>query len=196
MTALVMIRHGPTAWNKDMRLQGLTDVPLSDEGREMVSNWRLPASTAGYRWVSSPLRRATETAILLGAADPRIEPRLTEMNYGNWEGRSLHELRQTLGEEMAANEARGVDFYPEGGETPRQVQERLTSWLAEVGKAGEPTLAISHHGVLRALYSLATGWNMVDALPEKFSWGAMHCFSVSTDGSVSVDRINVSLEPE
>ena len=194
MTPLAMIRHGPTAWNNDKRLQGHTDVPLSEEGREIVSRWQLPVSISGYRWVSSPLRRATETAFLLGAEHPHIEHRLTEMNYGNWEGRMLQELRQTLGDEMAENEARGIDFCPEGGEKPRQVQERLALWLHEVGQEGEPTLAVSHHGVLRALYSLATGWNMVDSLPEKFQWGAMHCFHVSSDGRVRVDRINVSIE--
>ena len=63
-----------------------------------------------------------------------------------------------------------------------------------MGQAAAPTVAVSHHGVLRALYSLATGWNMVDLLPEKFQWGAMHCFHVSSGGQVSVDRINVSIE--
>lgn len=194
MTPLAMIRHGPTAWNSEKRLQGRTDVPLSAEGRERVLSWRVPAELDAYRWVASPLSRAVETAKLLGARTPRIEPRLREMHYGDWEGRSLPELRESLGEVMAINEARGVDFQPDGGERPRDVQQRLTSWLSDLGEAEEPTVAVSHHGVLRALYSLATGWNMVDPLPEKFRWGAMHCFHVSSDGQVSVDRINVSIE--
>ena len=194
MTPLAMIRHGPTAWNSEKRLQGRTDVPLSAEGRERVLSWRVPPELDSYRWVASPLSRAVETAKLLGGQAPEIEPRLREMHYGNWEGRSLPELRESLGEVMAANEARGVDFQPDGGERPRDVQERLASWLADVGQAASPTVAVSHHGVLRALYSLATGWNMVDPLPEKFNWGAMHCFHVSNEGRVSVDRINVSIE--
>lgn len=194
MIPLAMIRHGPTAWNSEKRLQGHTDVPLSAEGRAVVSGWRVPAELEAYRWVSSPLSRATETAKLLSAKQPEIELRLTEMHYGDWEGRSLPELRQSLGKEMADNEARGLDFQPDGGERPREVQDRLRSWLAEVGQVAEPTVAVSHHGVLRALYSLATGWNMIDPLPEKFRWGAMHCFHVSDGGTVHLDRINVSIE--
>ena len=189
-----MIRHGPTAWNADKRLQGHTDVPLSDEGRKTVLSWRIPVELETYRWVASPLSRAIETAKLLGPGVPDIESRLREMHYGDWEGRKLPELRQSLGKVMAENEARGVDFHPDGGERPRDVQERLSSWLVDVGHGAAPTVAVSHHGVLRALYSLATGWNMVDSLPEKFQWGAMHCFHVSYDGRVSVDRINVSIE--
>jgi broad specificity phosphatase PhoE len=125
MTPLVLIRHGPTDWNADRRLQGHTDVPLSEEGRELVSSWRVPPPVDGYRWVSSPLQRASETAELLGARDPALEPRIIEMHFGEWEGRRLPDLRSELGEEMVRNEARGLDFQPEGGETPRQVQERL-----------------------------------------------------------------------
>jgi broad specificity phosphatase PhoE len=193
VTSLAMIRHGPTEWTKDKRLQGRTDIPLSDAGRELVSQWRIPPAPGQYRWVCSPLSRARETAELLGAKDLEIEPRLIEMNYGKWEGQRLKDLRETLGEEMAENEARGLDFLPEGGESPRNVQKRLTPWLAELASEGRPIVAVAHHGIIRALFSLATGWDMVGAPPEKFRWGAMNFFRIAEDGRVSVDRINVSI---
>jgi len=195
LTSLAMIRHGPTAWTQEKRLQGRTDIPLSDAGRETVSQWRIPPPLDHYSWVCSPLSRARETAELLGARDLEIEPRLTEMNYGKWEGSRLGDLRETLGGEMAENEARGLDFLPEGGEKPRDVQKRLTPWLLDVARNGHPIVAVSHHGIIRALFSLATGWDMVGAPPEKFRWGAMHLFHVEKDGRVSVDRINVSILP-
>ena len=195
MTRLVMIRHGPTAWTDEKRLQGHTDTHLSDEGREIVSRWQVPPPFDQFHWVCSPLHRAIETAVLLGAKDPEIEPRLKEMNYGNWEGSRLDDLRTTLGAVMAENEARGLDFHPEGGEKPRDVQGRLMLWLLEVARRGRPTVAVSHHGVLRALYSLATGWSMVGPPPEKFQLGAMHCFHVADNGQVSVERINISIAP-
>ncbi len=188
-----MIRHGPTAWTKDKRLQGRTDIPLSDAGRELVSQWRIPSPVDRYSWVSSPLSRARKTAELLGARDLKMEPRLIEMSYGSWEGKRLNDLRKTLGAEMAENEARGIDFLPEGGETPRQIQERLTPWLLDVATDGHPVVAVAHHGIIRALFSLATGWDMAGAPPEKFRWGAMHLFSIRKDGAISVDRINVSI---
>lgn len=196
MTSLAMIRHGPTAWTEEKRLQGHTDIPLSVAGRETVSRWRVPAPVDRYHWVCSPLYRATQTAELLGARNLEIEPRLKEMNYGKWEGRRLTDLRADLGEKMAENEARGLDFRPEGGESQREVRERLVPWLAEVARNGHPTVAVSHHGIIRALFSLATGWNMAGPPGEKFRWGAMHQFRVAKGGRLSVERINVSIVPE
>ena len=49
MTTLALLRHGPTVWNGQHRLQGHTDLPLSAEGRARVIGWRLPADIAGYR---------------------------------------------------------------------------------------------------------------------------------------------------
>lgn len=196
MTPLIMIRHGPTLWNEEKRLQGHKDIQLSDEGRKLVSSWQVPAPFNSYQWVCSPLQRAKETAEILGAVELSVEPRLKEMNYGNWEGRRLADLRKDLGAVMAENEARGIDFQPDGGDTPRDVQDRLRSWLSDVGSDHQPTLAVAHHGVLRALFSLATGWNMVGNPPEKFQWGAMHFFQVADDGQVSVERLNVSIAPK
>ena len=74
----------------------------------------------------------------------RCDPRLVEMHWGEWEGRLLAELRDELGAPMRENEARGWDFRPAGGESPREVWARIQPWLAEVAAAGEPTLAITH----------------------------------------------------
>ena len=82
------IRHGSTAWNEERRMQGRRDVPLSERGRAQVSAWRLPAESAGapLSWVSSPLRRAVETAEILGGGAPSREGALVEMDWGDWEG--------------------------------------------------------------------------------------------------------------
>ena len=66
----------------------------------------------------------------MGHDDATVEPALIETDWGHWEGRTLAELRQRHGGEMAALEARGLDFRPPGGESPRDVQARLASWLA------------------------------------------------------------------
>ncbi len=57
-TPLVLLRHGPTDWTADGRLQGHSDRPLSAEGRVRVRRWRVPAEAGRCRWVTSPLRRA------------------------------------------------------------------------------------------------------------------------------------------
>lgn len=195
MTSLAVIRHGPTSWNEDKRLQGRADVPLSAHGRAAVAAWRLPFDASGFVWTSSPLRRAVETAELLGAPNLVVEPRLTETDWGAWEGRRLAELRRELGAAMAENEARGLDFQSAGGETPRQVQARLLPWLGEVAGRGDATLAVAHKGVIRALLGLATGWTMTGEAPVELGRAAAHLFRLDGAGNIEVERLDVALEP-
>ena len=192
VTPLLVIRHAETTWNADRRIQGSTDIDLSERGRDTAAACTVPVEFDGYRWVSSPLVRAQHTARLLGAKDIGLEPRISEMSWGEWEGLSLSELRQTLGDRMRENEARGVDFRPTGGESPRDVMQRLQPWLAEVAEQRVPTIAVTHKGVIRALLALATGWDMLAKPPCKLNWACAHLFCVSADG-VRVSRTNVEL---
>ena len=193
MITIALIRHGPTEWTDAKRLQGRTDIPLSAAGREFVETWQLPEQWRSARWTSSPLVRAVETARVLSGRTPDIDRRLIEMDWGEWEGRRLADLRAELGEAMAANEAAGVDFRPPGGESPREVQSRLRDWLTDVVEIGEPMVAVAHHGVVRALFSMATGWNMVGHPPQKFRWGAIQYFSIGPAGNIAVERLNVMM---
>ena len=192
-TRLAIIRHGPTEWNAEGRIQGHTDIPLSAAGRAAVAGWRVPGELAGWRWLASPLMRARETARRLGA-EPAIEPRLAEMDYGQWEGRLLDELRAEQGEAMAEMERRGLDMQPPGGESPRDLQQRLKPWLAEVGALGEPTVAVAHHGVLRAVYSLASGWDMTAKPADKLRPACAHLFAVAAGGDATIERLNIPLD--
>ncbi len=149
MTPLLLIRHGRTLWNQAGRTQGQKDSPLTPEARAEVAAWRLPSGYESAAWIVSPLGRARETARLLGHGDAAVEPRLAEMSWGDWEGQDLGALRRELGAAMTDLEARGLDFRPPGGESPRELQQRLAPFLAERAGAG-PTVAVAHKGVVRA----------------------------------------------
>lgn len=192
-TTLALIRHGPTAWNEERRIQGRTDIPLSPVGRDEVRGWRLPPELANVDWQSSPLKRAVETAKLLGASPLKVDPRIAEMNWGAWEGRRLVDLRDELGAEMADNEAQGLDFRPKDGETPRELQVRLIPWLKEVSKLRRATVAVTHKGVIHAVMALATGWQMTDDPPAKIKFGAAQLFDIDAEGQPHVGRLNVDL---
>lgn len=194
MTIVAFLRHGPTVWNESKRLQGMTDVPLSDAGRVQVSAWSVPAEVTAWRWQCSPLSRASETARLLrGGRDAEAEPALREMSFGDWEGYRLDDLRRQFGAEMVGNEAQGVDLVPPGGESPRQVMERLRPWLATVARDGRSTVAVTHKGVIRVVLAMATGWDMKGRQPLKLDWQSMHFFRAQADGSVITDQLNVAL---
>lgn len=179
---LALLRHGVTAWNLEKRVQGRIDQPLCADGRDQLDGLAIPSSLDGYRWYCSPLRRATQTAKLLGLDDVALEPALIEMSWGEWEGQVLKPLRKKLGDSMRANEARGLDFCPPGGESPRQVQERLVPWLQQVAVSGCDSAAVVHKGIIRCVYALACGWDMRGEAPVDFAWDALHQFELSANG--------------
>jgi probable phosphoglycerate mutase len=193
VSRLLIIRHGATAWNADGRIQGRSDQPLSSEGRAAVAGWALPPEAAAARWLCSPLARARDTAAMLHGRPVEAEPRLIETDWGDWEGRTLAELRAEFGEAMAANEARGLDFRPPGGESPRDVQERLRPLLAELAGRDQSVVAVTHKGVLRALYALASGWDMGSPPPAKLQDACAQRFILEAGGAPRVDRLNIPL---
>ena len=193
MTRLALLRHGITDWNREKRIQGRSDQPLGDEGRRQLQSLVLPAEFTGDRWYCSPLRRARESAEVLGIEDYRIEPALLEMHWGDWEGEILKPLRRQLGDSMRDNEARGLDFRPPGGESPREVQQRLQPWLASLGQAGVASAAVVHKGIIRCIYALAFDWDMRGESPVDFAWDALHCFSLREDGELQRDYQSVPL---
>ena len=194
MTPLLFLRHGPTEWNEAGRIQGRRDVPLAPAAREALATRRLP-DRAGppLRWLSSPLLRARQTAEALGAKRVETEPRLTEMDWGEWEGRSLASLREELGEAMRDNEARGLDFETPAGDSPRRVQARLRPWLREIARSGRPVVAVSHKGVGRALLALAIDWDMKAKAPVRLRWDRAHRFEVSPAGEPRLVEPNLEL---
>ena len=195
MTALVVIRHAPTPWNRAKRLQGHSDIALDDAGRAVALGWR-PGVAAwnGWRLLSSPLRRASETAALLFPGQPiTIEPRLVEMSFGTWEGKTLAQLRGEKGAEVEEREVMGLDFHAPGGESPRQVQQRLQPLLAEIASDGRDAVCIAHKAVLRALYAQATGWDMRAKPPQKVQFGCAHLFDLDAAGHPALRQLNIPL---
>lgn len=198
MTSIALLRHGPTRWNAVGRLQGRRDTELSDSGRAMIGDWRLPDPWTGVAVVASPLRRCLDTIDILRGTHPDLgphstDPRFIEMDWGAWEGRTLGDVRAEQGEAMAANEANGLDFRPDGGESPRDVQTRLLPALAELAQRREDRLVVAHRGIIRAIYALATGWDMRTDPPDKLSRQALQIFTLSADGHPAVAELNVRL---
>ena len=181
---LALLRHGMTDWNRAKRVQGRVDRPLSDYGRQQLDLLSIPPEFKVYRWYCSPLRRATQTAALLAIDPLEIEASLIEMSWGDWEGEVLKPLRKRLGDEMRANESRGVDFRPPGGESPREVQARLQPWLQQVAAIGQDTAAVVHKGIIRCIYALACDWDMRGESPVEFAWDALHQFELNPDGKL------------
>ena len=162
---IYMIRHGQTEWNAEARLQGQKDIPLNALGRQQALGngvalaALLGSEAATYDFVSSPLSRARETMELMRGAmglaprDYRIEKRLMEVSFGDWEGWTLRELKRQTPERVAARRTAKWDFIPPGddAESYEILSWRIGSWLASVDR---PTVCVCHGGVIRAVFRL------------------------------------------
>lgn len=153
------LRHGVTAANKQLRIQGQTGPGLDDEGRDQVRRfvrWYGPVD----RVVTSPLERAVETAALVGnGRRPDVEPLVQEMAFGDWEGLGYHELIRS-GDELAARVFVDGEDLPRGGsgESYSMLVGRVRRFLEGFDAGpGERTLVVSHGAAIRALLSAVAG---------------------------------------
>lgn len=190
MIDLLLLRHAPTPWNAEKRIQGRADVPLSPEGRRLAASWRLPETAQGWPVVASPLARTIETATAMGLSPAPFAP-LIEMDWGRLEGRRLPEIRAAGGEVFARNEAAGLDFRPDGGETPREVAERALAGLSALQSSH---VCVTHKGVLRALFARALAWDMRGKAPVRIADGACHLFRLSPTSGPRLVEANIPLD--
>lgn len=162
MTRLALLRHGHTSWNRAGRIQGASDIPLDDDARKELSDYQLPAPwTAAHLW-SSPLKRAAETARIIARRDAQTAPELTEMNWGDWEGKRGQDLLVQPGSGFRHIEDWGWGYHAPGGESPADLWQRLQPWLARL--SGD-NVAVCHIGVMRILLARACGWDFDGPAP-------------------------------
>lgn len=150
MKRLMIVRHGESEWNASRRLQGQADIELSDKGREQARALRTTIEALNPdRSITSDLKRAFETARLLGIEAPLANPALREIDVGVWTGRSIADIRADDGQGYQG--WRSGTFTPEGGEDWRDFVSRTSACVMESLKASERLLVVCHGGVIRAL---------------------------------------------
>lgn len=193
MIHVYFIRHGQTQWNCEKRLQGRTDIPLNDAGRLQISAYQLPPDFFSLCWFHSPLLRTQQTTELLGI-DSQAETALIEMNWGQWEGKTLKQLSLEDPIEFAKQEALGLDLQPAGGESPRLVSARVSDWVEtfDIGLVETRIGCVSHKGVIRAIYASATSWNMLGKAQHKIDYHCAQHFCFDR-GRWSIVELNIAL---
>ena len=152
MTTLLLVRHGETDWNRELRIQGSSDTDLNETGRaqarELAQELAEERLDAVY---SSDLRRARETAELVTAGrglDVRLDSALRERSFGSWEGLTREQIVERFGEHARHD-----------GESDEQVRERMLEAVRRIAAEHphEEVLVVSHGGSLNALWHHAFG---------------------------------------
>jgi broad specificity phosphatase PhoE len=189
VTLLTLVRHGETDWNRDGRIQGATDIPLNDRGREQARE--AGRALAAHRdasvpvvVVSSDLSRAAETADLIAAelgtsVAGRYEG-LRERAYGEAEGMTATDFHARWGGWHSA-EVPGAEPWP-------AVRERAVAAILRIVRdarrlttpIGPDIVAVAHGALIRQVIRHATG----DTLPlegERLPNGSAHTFLVERD---------------
>lgn len=189
---IALIRHGPTDWNAQKRVQGTIDTPLSAEGEAMMAQLLPPEGFDATRPFSSPKLRARQTAALLGLENPALDARLAEQNWGSWEGLTRAEMLARDGEDGFLRAGLGLAFRPPGGESTGELHARVQSFLTDAAK-GTDAVAVTHMGVLRAAYVLATDWDMSAPMPAELSLTAALVLSLDGDGVPTIAKLNAPL---
>jgi probable phosphoglycerate mutase len=156
MLTFYLVRHGETVFNREGRLQGHIDPPLSELGREQARRIGARLADAGIDHAyASPLQRALESAqIALGSTAPiDTRPGLREMNLGAWEGKQAPELRERFAEEVRLWFEKPSAARIEGAETIRAFRARVVRTMAAIRAAhADGTVAVFAHGGVVCAY--------------------------------------------
>ena len=163
---IVFVRHGQTLVNREGRLQGRLDAPLTDLGLEQARLAANGLADCGATLVlTSPLQRAAGTAAEIAralGAPVEVDDRLVELDYGDWDGRKLGEVSPDEWEQWR----RDPSFSPPGGESLEAVGRRVAEFCTEWSGSDRTVVAVSHVSPIKAavVWALgvadATSWRM------------------------------------
>jgi broad specificity phosphatase PhoE len=163
---LYYVRHGLTDWNMQGRLQGRQDTPLNATGQQQAKRCgeilhdllaRDGRNAADFGYASSPLLRARTTMDILRAtlalapAGYRLDERLSEIAFGEWEGLTYNDILARDREIVETREHNKWLFRPPGGETYEEVAGRVGAWYATLDR---DTVVTAHGGTGRALIAV------------------------------------------
>lgn len=163
VTRLIAVRHGETAWNRESRIQGHTDIPLNDTGLWQADRVGAAVAQEAIGAIySSDLQRARLTAQSIGRAagvPVQLEEGLRERHFGELEGLTHDEIHTRWPEQARRWKQRDPAYGPVGGETLTEFYQRCVGQLTRLAQRhlGQTIVVVAHGGVLDCFYRAANG---------------------------------------
>lgn len=194
-TIFGLMRHAQTEWNREKRIQGQQNAPLTRQGCDSAKRWGHQLNA--FKWdrlLCSDLGRARETTALINLAlqlPVSSDARLREQNWGDWTARTIQELQDLEADRLAGLESAGWGFAPPGGETRRKVLQRSLAALATAARTwpGRRILVVCHEGVIKCLVYHFSGRRFLPGEDRVLEPGHLHLLS-ETRGRIALDQVN------
>jgi probable phosphoglycerate mutase len=184
-----LVRHGETEWSISRQHTGTTDVPLTPKGEQNAREIGSLLEGRSFAVVlTSPLLRARETGRLAGFGEwAQIEPNLREWDYGDYEGRTTHDIRQSR-----PGWSLWTDGVP-GGESIEQVAARAQAVIDRVSVSTGDVLLFAHGHILRILCCCWLGLPPQDGRLFALATGAVSTLGYERETRV-IARLNCGAE--
>ncbi len=192
-TRFGLIRHAETVWNRERRIQGQQDSPLTPRGRRQADRWG--EALSGIAWqgmLTSDTGRVAATAARINLRlklPVSVDARLRELDWGRWTGKTVAELRAEEPGTVAEQEAAGWEFTPPGGESRRRHLVRCRQALCDAARInpGAVILVVTHEGVIKAIAHHLSGSRFtapaaVALQPYHLHWIAVRAGELVLDG--------------
>ncbi len=203
MAYLVLVRHGQSEWNALGQWTGLTDVELTEQGREEARKAaRELEDITFHRAHTSQLKRAQDTLghILEELGQAELEARrhaaLNERDYGELTGKNKWQVKEEHGEEKFTLWRRSWDHQVPGGETLKDVHDRVVPYyeehIAKDLKAGHNVIVAAHGNTLRALVKHLEDIHEDNVDAVEIGTGEVYVYEIDEDGKVVGKQIRVA----
>lgn len=160
MGKLILVRHGETELNKEKKFFGWLDPELNETGKCQARKSKntiekILRDNARAKTYTSPLKRAVETCAIISGKDSewQVTHTLKEINFGIFEGFSYEEILEKYPHQSKIAFTKWEDYNFETGESPRELQKRVVSFIEREINLGENNIVVSHWGVINSILS-------------------------------------------
>ena len=194
-TRFGLVRHAETLWNRERRIQGQSDSPLTAKGKKDADNWGRQLSRFSWDCIlMSDTGRAVETASRINhhlQAPMDSDPRLREQDWGNWTGQIITQIEIEASDLMPNAPKTGWHFCPPGGEDRMSVRQRSYRVLNEAAARwqGHTIMIVTHEGVIKTLIYHLCGHNFLPGEPALIKPYHLH-WLIYSNNALQIEKIN------
>jgi broad specificity phosphatase PhoE len=194
MIRLGLIRHAMTQWNFEKKIQGREDIKLNPEGMSQAAAWGKILSPEKFDLIlSSTMIRAQQTAQIISEKINVVveyDIDLREQDFGEWEGKKIKDIRKNNPNQIEAQESRGWQFCPPGGESRINILNRTSGAIENAAQKfdNKYILIVTHNSVIKTLIYKVMDRKFIPGEPALLK--DYHLHTLVFDKTLEIERLN------